>query len=273
MLTLAIALSLQSAGGITLEPVWRTGGFDRPESVAWSDETGFFYVSNVAGGPGEADGDGFIARVTPDGEIETLRWAEAGLSAPKGMAIANGHLYVTDIDAIAVFDLETGAPTGRHPVESAGFLNDALALEDGSILVSDSRTGRIHRLAGGEVTLWLEDPLLAAINGLMTHEGDLYVITMSDRFMSVDMETRDITVRAEGVGNGDGIVPVSGGRWLASEWPGRLFLIDADGSVTTIEDTREAGIYMNDFILIDGQLVMAHMSTGEVSARHVRDMN
>lgn len=274
MLDVLLALVLQSsAPGVALEPIWRTGGFSEPESVAWSEETGFLYVSNIAGEGGEADGDGFISRVRRDGTIETLRWASDGLSAPKGLAISGGRLYVTDIDAIAVFDLDTGEAVDRHPVEGARFLNDALALGDGSILVSDSATARIHRLAGGEVSLWLENDLLAAINGLQTHDGALYVITMSDRFLRVDMDNREITLLAEGVANGDGLAPLSGGRWLATEWPGRLFLISADGRVTTLEDTREDETLMNDFALVGDRLYMAHMFAGEVSARTVSEMN
>lgn len=272
MIAIAFALALQSTDPV-LEPVWETDGFAEPESVAWSAETGFLYVSNVAGAADAADGDGFISRVLPDGTIETLRWAESGLSAPKGLAIADGRLYATDIDAIAVFDLETGEAAGRHPVEGAGFLNDALALEDGSILVSDSRTGRIHRLAGGTVELWLEDPLLEALNGLALHEGDLYATTMAGRFLRIDRETRAVAVVAEGIARGDGLAPLGSGRWLATEWPGRLFLVDTDGTVTTLEDQREANTLMNDFILVDGRLYMAHMRAGRVSARDVREMN
>ncbi|MAL08156.1 MAG: ATP-binding protein [Maricaulis sp.] len=273
MIGMALALTLQSAAGVSLEPVWETDGFSQPESVAWSDETGFLYVSNIAGEPAGADDDGFISRVHADGRIETLRWAETGLSAPKGLAIAGDRLFVTDITAIAVFDLQTGALISRHPVEGAGFLNDALALDDGSVLVSDSVTGRIHRLAEGAVTLWLEGELLSAINGLYQHDGTLFAVTMRDRFLEIDMDSRAVTVRATGIASGDGLAPLPGGRWLANEWPGRLFVIGADGTVETLEDTRETGSLMNDFILVEGRLYMAHLRAGTVSARDVREMN
>lgn len=273
MIGFALAFALQTSAGVTLEPVWETTGFSQPESVAWSAQTGFLYVSNIAGEPGGADGEGYISRVSPDGSIETLRWAETGLSAPKGLAISGDHVFVTDITAIAVFDLHTGATVARYPVEGAGFLNDALALDDGSVLVSDSATGRIHRLADGEVTLWLEGELLTALNGLHIHDGTLFAVTMADRFVEIDMNTRDITVRATGIADGDGLAPLPSGRWLMTEWPGRLFLVDTDGTVTTLEDTREAGTLMNDFILVDGRLYMAHLRAGTVSARDVHEMN
>lgn len=185
-----ICLTVQSPG---IEPLWRTDGLDSPESVI-SDGRGGFIVSNVNGPARDADGTGYLSRLDAEGRIiEPQRWVE-GLNAPKGLALGGGRLYVTDIDAIVAIDPETGAITARYPVDSAEFLNDAAA-HDGRILVSDSATGRIHILAGNTVSLWLEDPALAGVNGLWPEPDRLLVTTMErGEIIAIDWQTRELTV-------------------------------------------------------------------------------
>ncbi len=94
-------------------------------------------MANIDGNPSEADGNGYISRVSPDGEILDLKWIDGSsggvdLSAPKGMAISGGLLYVSDITEIRLFDANTGAPKGMVAVPGATFLNDVAAGPDGS---------------------------------------------------------------------------------------------------------------------------------------------
>lgn len=80
-------------------------GFSTPESVVHDAVDDVYLVSNINGEPLAEDGNGFISRVTPDGEVEALRWIDGEadgveLNAPKGMAVLGDTLYVADIDCV-----------------------------------------------------------------------------------------------------------------------------------------------------------------------------
>ncbi len=114
-----------------------------PESVLYDDANDVYIVSNINGKPLDADNNGYIAKLSPDGKVATAKWIEGGknkvtLNAPKGLAIIADTLYVADLDTVRMFDRKTGAPTGEVKVPGATFLNDLAATTDGRVLVSDS---------------------------------------------------------------------------------------------------------------------------------------
>ncbi|HVH47531.1 MAG TPA: hypothetical protein VM925_34585, partial [Labilithrix sp.] len=122
---------------------WKDAGLSTPESVLYDDAADVYLVSNIDGKPTEADGKGFIAKLSPDGTVATLKWIEGGknkvtLNAPKGMAFSGDHLYVADLDTVRIFDRKTGAPVGDVKIAGATFLNDITVGADGRVLVSDS---------------------------------------------------------------------------------------------------------------------------------------
>jgi sugar lactone lactonase YvrE len=122
---------------------WHTAGFQTPESVLYDDAGDRFLVTNINGKPLDADNNGYISEVSPDGKVTNEKLIEGGknkvtLNAPKGTAIANGVLYVADIDTVRTFDLKTLAPKGDIKVAGATFLNDVAAGPDGKVYVTDS---------------------------------------------------------------------------------------------------------------------------------------
>jgi sugar lactone lactonase YvrE len=113
-------------------------GFSVPEAILHDAQADVYLVSQINGKPLEADGNGFITRVSPDGEVAELRWIDGGaeavtLSAPKGMALVGDRLYVTDIDHVRVFDRVSGEPRESIAVDGATFLNDLVAAPDGGV--------------------------------------------------------------------------------------------------------------------------------------------
>jgi len=118
-------------------------GLLAPESVLHDAESDTYLVSNVNGKPLDADRNGFISRIGPDGKVAELKWIDGSktgstLDAPKGMAVSGATLYVADITWIRLFDRKTGAPKGKLAVKGATFLNDVAVAPDGVIYVTDT---------------------------------------------------------------------------------------------------------------------------------------
>ena len=67
-------------------------GFSHPESVVFNEAKNEYYISNMA--DNEA-GDGFISRVSAEGEIIELKWID-GLKDPKGLLVKDDKVYVTN---------------------------------------------------------------------------------------------------------------------------------------------------------------------------------
>jgi len=125
-------------------PVFRIAeGVSTPESVLYDEANDRYLVSNINGKPDEADNNGYIMEVSPEGKVLKPKFIAGGqdkvkLDAPKGTGIAGGILYVSDITVVRKFDLKTGAPKGEIAIPGATFLNDIAVAKDGRVFVSDS---------------------------------------------------------------------------------------------------------------------------------------
>lgn len=248
-----------------LTPLWTLQGLESPESVALSADGRFLYVANV-GGEGDArDGNGFVSRVSLDGRMLDRRWA-IGMDAPKGAALKGARLYVSDIDRLVEIDTATGKVAARYPCPGAKFLNDIAVTADGTVLVSDSGTARIYVLEAGRMRIWLEDPRLKAINGILPERDRLVVTTMDGLLLTVSWPGKAIGELAHGVGDGDGVTRLQDGSYLVSEWPGRLFHVAAGGTLTTLIDSRASETYINDFIRVGDRLYVPHWKPGSLTA-------
>jgi hypothetical protein len=208
-------------------------GFSTPESVLHDEAADLYLVSNINGSPTDKDGNGFISRVASDGSLEALKWIDGEapgvtLHAPKGMAIANGNLYVADIDCLRSFDQVSGEPTGEICVDGATFLNDVAAALDGSILFTDSGldpsfspsgTDAVYRLDGGEVLTVLANPDLGAPNGIVdTNDGILVVTFMSGEVFRIRPSVAPTPIAGPSEMQLDGIVVLPNDRVFMSSW-------------------------------------------------------
>ena len=176
--------------------VVKDAGLLAPESALYDAESDTYLVSNVNGKPLDADRNGFISRIGPDGKVTALKWidgAKAGstLDAPKGMALAGAILYVADITWIRMFDRKTGAPKGKLAVKGATFLNDVSVAPDGVIYVTDTGwkagadgfegtgTDAVFRVDPKTVVPapLLRDKVLANPNGLWATADGVWVVS------------------------------------------------------------------------------------------------
>ena len=252
-----------------LEPLWVADSFAAPESVVVAPD-GNYLVSNVGIDDGDAkNGDGFISKMSPEGKVIDRYWA-AKINGPKGLAIQDGKLYASDIDVVMVFDAAEGGLGKKIPVDGAVFLNGVTAW-NGAIHVSDSGTGRIHRIENGVATLWLEDARFGGINGVLGDGDRLLVSTMDTGSLFSVTADGTITEIATGMINADGIGLVPGGGYLVSSWPGQVHYVAEDGAVTTLIDTTgdETPILQNDLKIFGDTVIVPNWQPGTVTAWRV----
>lgn len=149
-------------------------GFTGPEAVRYDPDQDVYFVSNFGPGePREADNNGYISRMRPDGTVEHLRFMSSGngvmLHSPRGMFIVADTLWVADADGVKGFNRRTGAPVAGVDVATGrqiGFLNDVAASPDGTVYVTDTGTNTIYRVAGRTVSVAIQDTALTRPNGI-----------------------------------------------------------------------------------------------------------
>jgi sugar lactone lactonase YvrE len=217
-------------------PVWRlTEGVSTPESVLYDEANDRYLVSNINGKPDAADNNGFIAEVSPDGKVIKPKFIAGGegkvkLDAPKGTAIADGILYVSDITVVRKFDAKTGAPKGEIPIPGSTFLNDIAIAKDGRVFVSDSGvkvgpngfeptgTDAVYVIDKGKLKTVAKAKDLAGPNGLLPVDNGVLVVALTgDELYRLDDKgvRQDITKLPNG--GLDGIVSV-GDSLLITSW-------------------------------------------------------
>lgn len=276
---LAVSLGARAQG---LEPAWETAAeLKNPESALYDSQNRVIYVSNVDGAPNEKDGKGSIAKLSPDGEIEDVAWVE-GLDAPKGLALYDGKLYVSDIDTLVEIDIAGGEIANRYRAADAQFLNDVTVDDDGLVYVSDMVTNTVYRLQDGVLDAWLQDDALENPNGLLV-EGDKLIVgswgRMTDGFQtevpghlkSVALSDGAISTLGSGkpVGNLDGVESDNQGNYYVTDWmAGKLLHIKPNGDAETLLELGQ-GAADHEVIADQGLIVIPMMTENKVVAYHI----
>jgi DNA-binding beta-propeller fold protein YncE len=231
----ALLLTLAATAQQRLQKLWESDTtLAIPESVLPHPTKNLLYVSLIDGGAWEKDGKGGIALMDTSGKILNATWT-TGLHAPKGMALVGNNLYVADVTDVVVVDATTGKVKNRIAVDSALMLNDVTANAGGDVFVSDSRTGKVHHIAGNKAMLYLQG--MQGVNGLRVHNNQLYVATGKQLLKSGTAGATSVVTDTQM--GGDGIEPTADGGWLLSSWSGTIYYIDTAGKSTLLLDTRE----------------------------------
>jgi len=213
------------------------GDLMSPESMAHDAAADNFYAANIGKElkPSAKNGDGFIARLSADGTVETLRYLPASddvtLHAPKGTVVMDGKLYTADIDRIVGFDLEERSKTTEISLEERGvsFLNDIAVMDDQTLLASATSKGKIYRVDLEVESVTALDVVVPGANGLAyaASEGVLYAVTfggdqggqlriieLNEKGAVSDMSSRTVVEQSRF----DGIVRWSNGSLLITDW-------------------------------------------------------
>ena len=211
---------------------------DEPESFICDREDGAYYVSNINGRPADKDGNGYISKISPNGNTIIQKFlgdkkGELLLHAPKGMAIVGKNIFVADIDTVKGFNKETGKPSVLVDMSKFGpkFLNDITADPLGVLYVSDTAMNCIYKIIPGEdyeVTIFKEGKELCGPNGLAVNPKtkNLMVVTVSPgEVLEIDAAGK-IHVLKKGLTGLDGIdYDIEGNFYVSSFEKGEIYKI------------------------------------------------
>ena len=221
-------------------------GFSYPESIVIDYMSGFVFVSNLGEKlePSAKDNDGFISRLSADGNISEKKYLpkKGVLNSPKGMAISVSTLFVADVDRVVGFDISTGRQNFEldFSKEKTMFLNDIAVIDNNTLFVSATDIGKIFKIyidpkpryefvidligANGLYFDKKAQKLYAVSFGGQSAKGGLGVISFENNKPKYEKLT-------EGTGLLDGVWLLEGDKILFSDWvafdkPGRLVVYD-----------------------------------------------
>ncbi len=246
-------------------------GFDEPENLVYDAASDVYLVSNIVGDPAARDNNGFISRVSPDGQVITLKWIAGGvngavLDAPKGLAIRGDTLVVADVGAVHLFDRRTGAPIATHALPGL-VMNDVAWASDGTLWITDTGPDRSKTpvdttkdldavwqiLPDGRVRAAARGLALDRPDGLLLDDNGALVATFgANRIEHVNAsgERGTLTVMTLPGGRVDGLRRLPDGAMVVTSWdamsvyrarPGdslRVLLTDVTSPAGVAVDTR-----------------------------------
>jgi sugar lactone lactonase YvrE len=266
---------------VKIAQAWETSeSLRQPESVVFDPFRKLFYVSNINGKPTDKDGNGFISKVSLHGDILNLSWIK-GLNAPKGLAIYNDKLYVTDIDVLIKIDLKNGKILNRYKDKKAKFLND-IAVGKSGIYVSDMLTNSIYILKNGVFKIWVQSEKLEFPNGLHADNENLIVASwgvptngfqtkIPGHIKSINYNTKNIADfgNAKPIGNLDGIKADCHGNYYVTDWmKGAIFHVSSSADVTILHKLQQ-GTADFEFVKSENFLIVPMMNNNKLIAFEV----
>ncbi len=238
---LLFCMAAASAQDLRVSSDQTVGGFTFPESVAYDAKEKVLYVGSFGSpklDPALKDGMGYISKVSLSGKvIEQKVFPAAGgeaLHKPKGIWIQGSRLWVTDIDAVWIFDLKT--KKGRKLALPVGFANDP-AVAGNVLYVSDNRNDQLVRVEPADFLNAKSEPKVTTVfagaqinpNGLYpARDGMLLMVG----FLAADKPrgiyalgvSGQIKALSEPIGRLDGLYELKDGSLLATDWnTGSLF--------------------------------------------------
>jgi DNA-binding beta-propeller fold protein YncE len=163
-------------------------GLKNPAGFIVDPASGSYFIANENGGPSDRDNNGFITKLDENGKIVKLKFIEGGvgvtLHAPKGLAVLDKTLYVSDIDKVRRFDITTGRPLGEVDLSAfkVDFLTGLATDGNGVLYIADSGADTIYRVATSPLskpTVLVKDAALQGPHGLAVNPSTGALVAVS----------------------------------------------------------------------------------------------
>jgi hypothetical protein len=210
------------------------GGFAFPESVAYDPKAKVLYMGQFGSElkPAEKDGKGKISKLSLDGKVLEDRFLPAAgetLHKPKGIWVRGERLWVTDIDAVWIFDLKSRK--GRKlDLPGMGFANDP-AVQGDALFISDNRGDMLYRVEPADFLNHQGNPQITVVfagksinpNGLYpARDGSLLMVGLLSpkeaRGIYSVSKSGEIKTLAKEIGRLDGVYQLRDGSLLVTDW-------------------------------------------------------
>jgi sugar lactone lactonase YvrE len=224
-------------------------GFQAPETALYDDAGDVYLVSNINGGLTASDDNGFISRVSPDGQVLDLKWIsgedpDVTLHGPKGMIFKGDTLIVADVGAVRKFHRTTGQPLGEVPIQNTHLLNDLAVGPDGTVYVTDSGdkddappNGAVYRLSGNTAEVIVKGAELDRPDGLIFDDGGLLVTpfgTKASQVYRLSLTGDRTPVLSVPQPQLDGLLRLPDGSLIITSWKGNAVYRVAGNRVETV---------------------------------------
>ncbi len=222
--------------------------FDSPDSFIADPQTGSYYVSNMAGDALAKDGNGYISKITPNGNILIQKYiggkpSQSVLDAPKGILLSGKRIFVVDIDKVKVFDKDSGRLIQLIDLSAHGAANlTDIAMDSAeNVYVSDVSTNRIYKMIpknNYEASVFFDEGSLSEPSGLAVNPRtkSLMVVTQkAGKIIEIDAAGRSHTLK-RGLPGLTGLdLDVEGNVYTASRETGEVYRIPyyGRGSLST----------------------------------------
>jgi len=260
LMILFSAFSLTAFGQISeyvkAEKLWESADIlTTSESVCYNPDSKEIYVACINGNPTDKDGNGFIAKLSLNGEVMIQKWI-TGLDAPKGMGISKGHLFVTDINRVHKISITDEKVVKEFKVDGAEFLNDITVGPDGAVYISDMSTNKIHRIVKNKIEMFFDNDEIIKPNGLTFEDKNLLIGTKNGIF-TLNISDKSLQHLVKNTGSIDGLELDGKGNYIISDWSGKVQLVHPDKPAIELLNTTDYNINAADIEYIaDRELLL-----------------
>ena len=239
------------------------GGFASPEAAVSDSVSGEVFISNTIPPPAQESSEasvppptrGFISKISGNGVVLIQRFIQGGaegsgqeLREPKGMAVADGRLFVADGNRVRVYQTGTGilqesilvgAEVSTDPSTGSDVptpvLGPVTAGRKGDIYTADLGSSKIYRIETrrqNRVTVFTDIEALKSPAGMVLDPvtGHLFVVTRnSGQLVEIDQRRRAKVVK-KGLGELDGMtMGASGEFYFSSAARGEIYRVTDRG--------------------------------------------
>jgi len=204
-------------------------GLSGPGSALHDPAEDVYLVANANGTLTGRDGNGFVSRISPIGQVLDLKWIDGNdprvtLHAPRGMSILADTLFVADVDCLRRFHRVTGAPL----LETC--LDPARDLRGVSTALTD-----VTATTWGDVYFSEVDTTLLA--------GAVYLIKSTAEVPQTLAMPDGTLLEGDAVGGPKGLALDREGLLVATFGSGELVRITHDGHRVQILDASELKLH------------------------------